>query len=656
MEEMESLHRRLRAAAEAYYVLDDPVMEDDEYDRLVRRLRELEQEHPDQALPGSVTQTVGGRAAFSPVRHAVPLLSLQDIFDFEELRSFDKRIRETVPNAEYCIEPKIDGLSVVLRYENGVLTQAATRGDGQEGEDVTHNARAVGDIPRTIAHAPDLLSVRGEVYMPRRSFARLNARLDEEGKKPFANPRNAASGSMKLLNPAIAAERGLAFMAFGIHEFSGGLPEKHSETLEMLKAFGFSANSYAVARTAAETEREIERFGASRAALGFDADGAVVKLNDLRAQETLGNTSRAPRWAVAYKYPPERKETVVSDILVQVGRTGVLTPKASLEPVQLSGTTVRYATLHNREMIEKKDVRVGDTVLVQKAGEIIPEIISVVTEKRPKDSKPFVFPQTCPVCGAPVSQTPGEVAVRCFAPDCPAQSVRRLCHYASRDAMDIEGMGKAVCELLSERGLVKTLDGIYRLTGEDLAGLPGFGEKSVSNLLSAIETSKKRGLARVLFGLGIRNVGLQAARILAERFGSDEALMAASREELTGIDEIGPVIAGSVRGYLDSGEGAALLRALAAAGVDLTAETSARSDTLAGKTFVLTGTLSRMTREEGEALVRQCGGKCAGSVSKKTSYVVAGEKPGSKIEKAQALGVPVINEEEFLAMASPTNT
>ena len=651
LDDIKALRERLQLAAEAYYGNDAPIMEDDEYDRLMRQLRELEQAHPEQAAPDSPTQTVGGRAAFSPVPHTVPLLSLQDIFDFEELQAFDTRVREAVPDAEYCIEPKIDGLSVVLTYENGVLTRAATRGDGRTGEDVTHNARVIKNIPQEIQNAPALLSVRGEVYMPRQSFAELNERRDSEGLPPFANPRNAAAGSLRQLDSAITAERNLAFMAFNIQEISEGrMPERHSETLDMLANWGLSANSYTIARTVSEIEAEINRLGETRSAFAFDIDGAVVKLDNLRGRESLGSTSRTPRWAIAYKYPPDRKETVVLDILIQVGRTGVLTPKAALEPVKLSGTTVQYATLHNREMIEKKDIRIGDTVLVQKAGEIIPEVVSVVKEKRPQDSKPYVFPASCPVCAAPVSEEPGQVAVRCVSPGCPAQIIRRLRHFAARDAMDIEGMGKATCELLSERGMVTAIDGVYRLCAEDFEGLEGFGEKSVTNLLAAIENSKTRGLARVLFGLGVRNVGAKAARILAERFGSIEALMAATVEEMTEIDEIGPVIAESLRDYLDTDEARSLLRALADAGVDLTAEKLVQSDDFAGKTFVLTGTLSRLTREEGESLVLRRGGKCAGSVSKKTSYVVAGEKAGSKLEKAQALGVPVLDEDEFLEM------
>lgn len=650
-EEMDILRKRLQRAAEAYYINDNPIMEDDEYDRLIRKLREWEDNNPNETPSDSPTRAVGGAAAFSPVPHSEPMQSLQDIFSMEELRAFDNRVRETLEFPSYCVEPKIDGLSVALYYENGLLSRAATRGDGVTGEDVTHNALVIENIPKKIENAPPVLVVRGEVYMPRKSFAALNEQRDSDGLPPFANPRNAAAGSLRQLDSSVTAERVLCFMAFNIQEMSQGFwPERHSETLELLSCFGFQANTYTVCATEAEAEGEIERIGTLRASFAYDIDGAVIKLDNLHGRMLMGSTARTPRWAVAYKYPPDRKETVVKDILIQVGRTGVLTPKAALAPVRLSGTTVQYATLHNREMIEKKDIRIGDTVWVQKAGEIIPEIVSVVLEKRPESSIPFVYPLNCPVCGESVTQIPGEAAVRCLSSVCPAQITRRLIHFASRDAMDIEGMGKAVCEMLFERGMVHALDDIYALQKEDFAGIEGFGEKSVSNLLSAIEGSKTRGLSRVLFGLGIRNAGAKAARILAGRFGSAEALLAASQEEMTAIDEIGPVIAESVYTYLHTENTRALLRSLSEKGVVLTEEKTAVTDRFSGKIFVLTGTLSGLTREEGEALVLRQGGKCSGSVSKKTSYLVAGEKAGSKFTKAQALGIPVLNEQEFLAL------
>ncbi|MDR0325609.1 MAG: NAD-dependent DNA ligase LigA [Oscillospiraceae bacterium] len=640
-EEIKTLRELLSRADEAYYLHDDPIMQDDEYDALARRLRDLE---------GDVSR-VGGAAAFSPVTHDVPLMSLQDVFSMDELRAFCARTEEAVGETEYCVEPKIDGLSVALRYERGTLTVAATRGDGVTGEDVTHNAMVVDSIPREIANAPDRLTVRGEVFMPRETFARINSELDELGQKPFANPRNAAAGSFRQKDAAVAAQRGLSFIAFNIQFMEGApWPETHGETLDMLKNWGFTANDYTLAASYESIAREIERIGAERPSYPFDTDGAVVKVNSLALRETLGSTARAPRWAAAYKYPPERKETVVRGIEIQVGRTGVLTPRALLEPVNISGSTVQYATLHNRDLIEQKDIRVGDAVLVQKAGEIIPEIISVVREKRPPEAVPYVFPQTCPECGSPVVSPEGEVAVRCTAGDCPAQLVRRLIHYASRDAMDIEGMGVATCELLSQKGLVTSLDGLYRLTLEELLQLEGFAEKSARNLLSAIEGSKQRGLARLLFGLGIRHVGQKAALTLAQTFGSMDALIAAPEEELTAAPDIGPVIAGSLRSYLDADPATTLVAALSAEGVDMTAEIKRSGGEWSGLTFVLTGTLETMTRDEAEARILEKGGKAAGSVSKKTSYVIAGEKAGSKLDKAQSLGVKVLSEQEFLAM------
>ena len=639
MDEVNALRALIARANEAYHVHDAPIMPDGDYDALVRRLREL----------GDDVTEVGAPAAFSPVAHDAPLMSLQDVFSMDELRAFHARAGDT----EYCVEPKIDGLSVALRYQRGKLVLAATRGDGVTGEDVTHNALVVGDIPKEIA--ADSLTVRGEVFMPRETFARLNAELDELGQKPFANPRNAAAGSFRQKDASVAARRGLSFIAFNIQRMEGTpWPQTHRETLEMLKHWGFRTNSYTVAASFGEIVEEIGRIGAERSRYPFDTDGAVVKVNGLALREVLGATARAPRWAAAYKYPAERGETVVREIVIQVGRTGALTPKAVLEPVGLSGVTVQNASLHNRDYIAQKDIRVGDTVIIQRAGEIIPEVVSVVTGKRPPDSVPFVFPQTCPECCGPAVSPEGEAAVRCVSEDCPAQLLRRLIHFASRDAMDIEGMGGATCELLCQKGLVTSLDGLYRLTAEDLLELEGFAEKSAQNLLAAIEGSKRRGLARLLFGLGIRHVGQKAALILAQTFGSAGALMAAPAEELTAAPEIGPVIAASLRAYLDTDRAGTLIAALSAEGVDMTCEIKRAGGEWAGLTFVLTGTLSALTRDEAEGYITERGGKAAGSVSKKTSYVVAGEKAGSKLEKAEALGVKVLTEQEFLGMLRHT--
>lgn len=646
-EEIKRLRELLTKANEAYHIHDDPIMPDDEYDALMRRLRELEETSGLQDDEASPTRRVGAPAAFSPVRHDVPLLSLQDVFSEEELLAFCARAEEAVGETVYCVEPKIDGLSVALRYEGGKLALAATRGDGVTGEDVTHNALAVSDIPKEIQDAPDVLTVRGEVFMPRGTFEKLNQQRDLDGQPPFANPRNAAAGSFRQLNASVTAGRGLSFLVFNIQRMDGlGWPETHGETLDMLKKWGFQANSYRLASSGDDVVQEIRRIGEERAKYPFDTDGAVVKVNSLTLRETLGATVRAPRWAAAYKYPPERRESVVRGIQIQVGRTGVLTPRAVLDPVLLSGSTVRYATLHNRDLIAQKDIRIGDTVNVQKAGEIIPEIVSVVKEKRPPDAAAYQFPENCPVCGAPVFAAEGEVAVRCVAEDCPAQLTRRLIHYASRDAMDIEGMGGATCEALR----ISTLDEIYRLTEDDLLTLEGFAQKSAQKLVAAIETSKKRGLARLLFGLGIRHVGQKAAISLAQTFGSMDALIKASEAELTAVPDIGPVIAVSLRRYLDTERAGTLIAALAAAGVDMTAEIKREQGPWAGLTFVVTGTLASMTRDEAEARIAEKGGKAAGSVSKKTDYLVAGEKAGSKLDKAQSLGVKIIDEQDFLEL------
>jgi DNA ligase (NAD+) len=639
-EEIKRLRELLDKANTAYHTDDSPIMEDDEYDALARKLRELGE------ADDTVLQRVGAPAAFSPVAHDTPLLSLQDVFSEEELYGFCDRVESAVGEVTYCVEPKIDGLSVALRYREGTLTLAVTRGDGVTGEDVTHNAMVVGDIPKTIPDAPAVLTVRGEVYMSRKTFEALNQQRDSDGQTPFANPRNAAAGSFRQLDSAVAAGRGLSFLAFNIQAMEGrAFPDTHAETLELLKSWGFQANSYRLAVNRDAVIAEIRRIGEERRTFPYDTDGAVVKVDALTLRETLGATARAPRWAAAYKYPPERRETVVRDIRIQVGRTGVLTPRAEFDPVLLSGSTVQYATLHNREMIEKKDIRIGDTVRVQKAGEIIPEVVSVVKEKRPPDAVPFVFPNACPVCGSPVTVTEGEVAARCVAEDCPAQIVRRLIHFSSRDAMDIEGMGKETCEQLKN---LPALDGLYRLTLDDLLSLDGFAQKSAENLLAAIEGSKSRGLARLLFGLGIRHVGQKAAATLARTFGSIEALVKASQDELTAASDIGPVIAESLRRYLDTDRAKALIAALSDAGVDMTAEI--RKDTGGSLTFVVTGTLETMSRAEAEGRITEKGWKASGSVSKKTDYLVAGEKAGSKLDKAVALGVKVITEQEFIKM------
>jgi DNA ligase (NAD+) len=637
MDNLTTLREQLIRANEAYHLRDSPIMPDDEYDALARRYREL----------GGEIDWVGERpsAAFAPVTHEVPLMSLQDVFSQDELRAF------LTVQTEYCVEPKIDGLSVTLRYGKGRLVQAATRGDGVTGEDVTHNALVVKSIPEEIRCDAEKLIVRGEVYMPRETFARLNRERDEEGAPPFANPRNAAAGSFRQKDSSVTAKRGLSFLAFNIQLLDGiPMPAKHHETLNLLTEWGFQANNYALVGNYEDIAREIEKIGAERAGYPFDTDGAVVKVNDLALRAELGETSRTPRWAAAYKYPAERKETVVSDIEIQLGRTGVLTPRAVLEPVSLSGSTVRYATLHNRDFITEKDIRIGDTVSVQKAGEIIPEIVSVNLNKRPPNAQPYSFPVTCPECNRAVASEAGEVAVRCINEDCPAQLVRRLIHFASRDAMDIEGLGSATVEAMCKTGLVTSIDGLYRLDRDGLLTLEGFAEKSARNLLEAVENSKGRGLARLLFGLGIRHVGQKAALTLAQTFGSIDRLMTAAEEDFSAVTDVGPVIAGSLVSYLSTDKAAELISALKENGLDMTCEVKAAGGEWEGFTFVLTGTLSSMTRDEAEGEILRRGGKASGSVSKKTGFVIAGEKAGSKLDKALALGVKVINEQEFIAM------
>ncbi|MCL2748388.1 MAG: NAD-dependent DNA ligase LigA [Oscillospiraceae bacterium] len=650
--EIDKLRREIEAHNYAYYERDDPTIPDFEYDALMRRLRDLEEQYPEYRAESSPTQRVGGRAAFSPVAHAVPLESLNDVFSAEELRSFDVRCREALGGpVSYVLEPKVDGLSVSLTYLGGSFASGATRGDGVTGEDVTHNLLTIENLPGVLrGQPPDRLVVRGEVYMSREVFADINADREANDLPPFANPRNAAAGSMRQLDPAAAAERRLSLVVFNIQELSGGWPDTHTETLDLLASCGFPVNTHAVFSDMEATYRAVLDLGARRDAYPFEMDGAVIKLNDLAARRTLGSTSRAPRWAIAYKYPPEQKETTLLDILIQVGRTGVLTPKAKLVPVCLAGATVTHATLHNLDFIAEKDIRIGDTVLVQKAGDIIPEILSVKQDKRPEGAEPYVFPQTCPVCGAPAVRDAGEAAVRCTGAACPAQRHRALLHFASRGAMDIDGLGTATASLLLSEGLFASPDDLYRLTPDDLAQLPSFKEKSAANLIDGIARSKSRGLARLLFALGIRHVGQKASQVLAERFGSMAALQEASLEELTSIADIGATTAGSLKRFLDSAQGRSLIEGLQTCGVEMTAPQKSGGEKLSGLVFVLTGTLARQTRTQAAARIVSQGGLVSGSISAKTSYVVAGEKAGGKLAKAKNLGIPVLTEEEFEAM------
>lgn len=648
-EELQALRRELEQANYEYYVQDAPTMSDYDYDHKLRRLEELEGEHPELITPDSPTQRVGGKAleSFQQVVHQVPLESLQDVFDYDELRQFDQRVRAAVPGAEYDVEPKVDGLSVALEYENGLFVRGATRGDGQVGEDVTENLRTVRSIPLRIPDAPARLIVRGEVYMPKKVFHALNEERERRGEALFANPRNAAAGSLRQLDPRVAASRRLDIAVFNVQWAEGETFRTHVETLEYLKQKGFKVIPHYSCRGVEDAIGQVAAIGEGREDFPFDIDGAVIKVNDLSQRELLGSTAKFPRWAAAYKYPPEVKPSRVLDIVIQVGRTGVLTPRAVLEPVRLAGTTVTSATLHNQDFIAEKDVRIGDTVLVRKAGEIIPEVLSVELEKRPEGAEPYRFPQTCPVCGAPVERDEDGAHIRCTGAECPAQLLRNLAHFASRDAMDIEGLGPAVVAQLVENGLIVNVADLYDLHAQDVARLDRMGAKSAENLIRAIEKSKANDLSKLIYGLGIRQVGEKAAAVLARHFGTLDALTAAPTEELTEIPDVGEITAKCIVDYLNQPQAKDLIARLKAAGVNMDSTVQKVDDRFAGMTFVLTGTLTRFDRKTAENEIVLRGGKASGSVSKKTTYVVAGEAAGSKLTKAQQLGVPVLTEDEF---------
>ena len=652
-EEMKQLRDFLNQQSYLYYVLDAPVIPDYEYDRLNRRLEELEAEHPEEITPDSPTQRVGDKIleGFETYEHPVPLESLQDVFNAEEVSEFLDRMREALGDgAAYSVEPKVDGLSVALEYRDGVFVRGATRGDGRVGEDVTENLKTIRAIPMQLPEKLPRLIVRGEVYMSRAVFAEINARRELEGKPLMANPRNAAAGSLRQLDPKICAERKLDIQVFNLQLAEGKTFQNHSETLDYMASQHFKVIPHKTLSDPAEIQAEIDRINEERMDYPFDIDGAVIKVDDLSQRQTLGSTAKFPRWAAAYKYPPEVKPSRLTDIVIQVGRTGVLTPKAVLEPVRLAGTTVTSATLHNQDFIAEKDIRIGDTVLVRKAGEIIPEVLSVVMDKRPEGAEPYRFPEVCPVCGAPVERDEDGAHIRCTGAECPAQLLRNLAHFASRDAMDIEGLGIAVVENLVKAGLVKTPGDLYFLHEEDVAELERMGKKSAQNLMAAIEKSKSQDLSRLLFAFGIRQVGQKAGKILARRFGSLDKLQAATVEELTAVDDIGAITAQSIVDWFASPQSQHLIARLKEAGVNMQAETAGEDQRFAGKTFVLTGTLDRFTRAEATKMIEDRGGKAAGSVSKKTTYVVAGEAAGSKLRKAQELGVPVLTQEEFLAL------
>ena len=651
-QEIEHLRREIEKNSHLYYDLDAPLISDFEYDAMMRRLEELEAEHPELVTPDSPTQHVGGQvmSSFAPVTHEAPLESLTDVFSEEELVEFGHKMNElvTVPH-QYSVEPKIDGLSMALRYENGVFVQGATRGNGTVGEDVTENLRTIRNLPMQLKNAPEHLVVRGEVYMSKAVFQELNAEREVRGEALFANPRNAAAGSMRQQDPKVAASRKLDIILFNI-QASSETYKTHGETLDAMREMGFNVIPYKLYDNIQDCVEQVRYLGDHREELPYDMDGAVIKINDLEQRRQLGSTAKAPRWAVAYKYPPEQKESKVVDIVVQVGRTGVLTPKAVIEPVRLAGTTVTNATLHNQDFVDKLDIRVGDTVVVQKAGEIIPEVLSVNHALRPEGTVPFHLPETCPECGGPVVRDEDGVAMRCTGAECPAQRLRNIAHFASREAMDIDGLGISLCESLIRNGLVKSPAELYYLQQESLEKLERMGKKSAANLMHAIEQSKQQGLARVLCGFGIRQVGAKASRTLANHFGTMDKLMAAGAEELTAVPDIGPITAGFIREWLDQPQSQHQIRLLREAGVVLENTDVVLDTRFQGKTFVLTGALEQYTREEAGALIEKFGGKVSSSVSKKTSYVLAGENAGSKLTKANDLGIPVITEDEFAQM------
>ena len=660
LDEAQKLRREIRHHEFLYYVLDAPEITDAEYDALMRRLQELERAYPDDVPPDSPTRRVGGKVSpeFTEVRHMTPLLSLGNAFSDEELAAFDARVKSGLPEGsevEYVFEPKIDGLACSLIYENGRLVRAATRGDGEVGENVTANVRTIRSIPLTLnvkegEEVPELLDVRGEVYMPRHAFMKLNEQRSEAGENEFANPRNAAAGSLRQLDPKVTASRQLSFFAYGV---GAGHKDKHCASLAMLHDYGFKVSEgYAVVKNINEAITKIKDFAAKRQSLAYDTDGAVIKVNAVYQQNILGATGKDPRWAIAFKFPPEQAETKLEDIIIQVGRTGVLTPTAVLTPVKLSGSTISRATLHNEDFIRSKDIRIGDTVVINKAGEIIPEVLRVVKEKRTGAEQEFFMPAECPECGWKTERLNGEAAIRCTNPHCPALGREGLIHFASKGAMDIDGCGPAVINQLLDNGLISDPADLYLLVKPQLTALERMGDKSADNLLNAIAESKKQNLDRLLFALGIRHVGAKVARLLALHFGSMEKLMAAETDEIAAIEDIGPKIAESVVTYFASPVNIDLIERLKELGLNMEME-AVELDTahpFYGKTMVFTGTMPTLDRATAQTMAQQVGAKVTGSVSKKTDYVVAGAEAGSKLTKAQQLGVTVIDEAEFLRL------
>ncbi len=648
---VEELRQQIDYHSKRYYDQDAPEIEDDAFDALTRELRQLEEQYPQLITADSYTQRVHGQlsALFTPVVHEVPLGSLQDVFSEQEIRDFDRRVRESIDSPLYVVEPKIDGLSITIEYRDGKFYRGATRGDGQTGEDVSANLRQIADIPMTLTRPVPRIIVRGEVYMPRETFARLVREQEENGEKTFKNPRNSAAGTLRQKDQAVVARRGLSLFVFNMQLLEGEEIAGHAASLELMKELGLPVIPfYRVTEDAENLVGFVRQIGEKRPTLSFDIDGAVVKVDSFTQREVLGSTAKAPRWALAYKYPPEEKETVLRSIEVNVGRTGVLTPTGVFDPVTLAGTTVSRATLHNQNFIDEKGLAVGDTVAMRKAGDIIPEVVRVVRHQ--PHVQPYQLPTVCPSCGQPAVREEDEADLRCVNPACPAQRLRNLIHFTSKDAMDIDGLGPAVLELLVRENVITQVDDLYTMSKDDLADLEGLGEKSADNLLAAVAASRDNDLYRVVYGLGIRHIGEKAAKLLAAHFGTMEAIMTATTEEIAAIDGFGAVMAESVAAFFALEPSRALVARLATNGVNMTSKQQRVDDRFAGMTFVLTGTLPTMKRSEAGALVEQYGGKTAGSVSKKTTYVLAGEEAGSKLDKANQLGIPVITEEEFQEM------
>ena len=651
-ERIAELTKILQEANFKYYVQDDPAMPDFEYDRLLRELEDLEKEHPELVLPDSPTQRVGGQALskFEKVEHPVPLMSLQDVFSEEELEEFLLKTLESFPDAEFSVEPKVDGLSVALEYEYGRFVRGATRGDGVVGEDVTENLKTIHSIPMTLEGAPQRLIVRGEVFMPKKSFAALNERQEAEGKALFANPRNAAAGSLRQLDPKIAAQRKLDILIFNVQLADGVTFENHAESLDFLRSLRFKVIPTAILKDPKQIIDHVMAINESREQLSCDIDGAVIKVNDLAQRQRMGSTAKCPKWAVAYKYPPEIKPTVVEDIVVQVGRTGVLTPKAVVRPVRLAGTTVTNATLHNQDFITERDIRIGDTVQIRKAGEIIPEILEVDFSKRPDGTVPYILPCACPICGAPTRKDEDGAFLRCTGAECPAQLSRNIEHFVSRDAMDIDGLGGVIVEGLIEKGLLKSPADIYYLTLDQMKTLWQKGDVAAKKLLSAIEASKEQDVSKLIYALGIRQVGAKTGKVLASQFGNLDALMEADEQTLTEVPDVGAVTARNITEWFAQPQSRHMIEQLRSAGVNFESKRVITDARFAGMTFVLTGALSKFTREEATEKIELFGGKASGSVSKKTTYVVVGENAGSKERKARELGIPILSEDDFLNM------